>query len=236
MKNARTRLLSAGVSWDVGGTGSKKVDAESFNTWTPNSSSARASAICRISSTMKPFAVTGSFGLAIPTRRYNKTSETEDDGNVDSDKEQNLISVQWGFTFQYNLQYLQSYVRDVGLPPPLNRMIPIVELALETPLDDPGPPDDRHGESGDHLVRPVFPARARGRRSDQHDIRARTSAPSRRSTSIWTTSCRRSSRGRRSSGVLGTEHHADPRSEAWLPAWTVAWGDTAALPAVRSFD
>ncbi len=45
--------------------------------------------------------------------------------------------MQWGFSFQYNLQYLQSYVRDVGLPQPFSRMIPIVELALETPTNDP---------------------------------------------------------------------------------------------------
>jgi len=32
---------------------------------------------------------------------------------------------------------LQSYVKDVGLPAPLNRMIPIVEVAMQTPLDAP---------------------------------------------------------------------------------------------------
>jgi hypothetical protein len=32
------------------------------------------------------------------------------------------------------LQYLQSFVRDIGLPAPLSRMVPLVELALETPL------------------------------------------------------------------------------------------------------
>src|SRR6266540_6987437 len=33
---AHETLLSLGLSWDVGGTGSKKVDAESFSTWTPS--------------------------------------------------------------------------------------------------------------------------------------------------------------------------------------------------------
>jgi len=41
----------------------------------------------------------------------------------------------WGLTFQYNLQYLQSYVQDVGLPPPFNRMIPIVELPMQTSVE-----------------------------------------------------------------------------------------------------
>ena len=43
--------------------------------------------------------------------------------------------MQWGFTVQYNLQYLQSFVRDVGLPTPFNRMIPIVEFAMQTPIE-----------------------------------------------------------------------------------------------------
>src|SRR5262249_5026774 len=61
--------------------------------------------------------------------------ETDEDGNVDVKKPLNATVFQWGFSFQYNLQYLQSYVRDVGLPTPINRMIPIVELVLETPID-----------------------------------------------------------------------------------------------------
>jgi hypothetical protein len=42
---------------------------------------------------------------------------------------------QWGFTLQYNLQYLQSYVQDIGLPAPFNRMIPIVEFAMDTSVE-----------------------------------------------------------------------------------------------------
>jgi hypothetical protein len=57
--------------------------------------------------------VTGVLGLALPVR---------EDPRV----------FQWGLTFQYNLQYLQSYVRDIGLPAPFNRMIPIVELPMQT--------------------------------------------------------------------------------------------------------
>ena len=73
--------------------------------------------------------------MAVPGRTHNQTFETLDDGSVEVRKELNPTVFQWGFTFQYSLQYLQSYVRDVGLPAPLNRMIPIVELPLETPIN-----------------------------------------------------------------------------------------------------
>ncbi len=129
-------LLALGLGWDVGGTGSKKVDAESFDTWTPQLFFGKGFGdLPDQIALMKPFAITGVLGLAVPSRVHTKTFETDDDGNVDVKKPLNPTVFQWGFSFQYNLQYLQSYVRDVGLPAPLNRMIPIVELALETPVD-----------------------------------------------------------------------------------------------------
>ena len=131
-------LLSLGVGWDVGGTGSKKVGAESFDTVTPTLFFGKGFGDLPDSlELVKPFAVTGAIGLALPTRRYNVIRTTETDGTVTSEREKNITTVQWGFSFQYSLQYLQSYVRDVGLPQPFSRMIPIVELALETPTNDP---------------------------------------------------------------------------------------------------
>jgi hypothetical protein len=131
-------LLSLGVDWDVGGTGSKKVGAESFDTVTPTLFFGKGFGDLPDSlDYLKPFAVTGAIGVAIPSRKFNKIRETEDDGTVTTEKEKNPTVVTWGFTFQYNLQYLQSYVRDVGLPEPFSRMIPIVELSLETPTNAP---------------------------------------------------------------------------------------------------
>jgi hypothetical protein len=136
-KNAEHEfLLSLGLSWDVGGTGSKKVDAESFSTWTPQLFLGKGFGdLPDQLELLKPFAVTAALGWAVPGRTYNQTFETLDDGSVEVRKELNPTVFQWGFTFQYSLQYLQSYVRDIGLPAPLNRMIPIVELALETPIN-----------------------------------------------------------------------------------------------------
>src|SRR5690349_11343272 len=123
-------LLSAGVSWDVGGTGSKRVGAESFDTVTPQLFFGKGLGDLPDSLAMlKPLAITGAFGLDIPTRRFNKTiSVSDEDGSVEVDKELNPKVVNWGFSVQYNLQYMQAFVRDVGLPAPFNRMIPLVEV------------------------------------------------------------------------------------------------------------
>ena len=78
----------------------------------------------------------------MPTRRFNKTITVEEGeegegGTTVVEKELNPKVVNWGFTLQYSLQYLQSYVRDVGLPAPFNRMIPLVEFAMQTPVEGP---------------------------------------------------------------------------------------------------
>ncbi|HKW93528.1 MAG TPA: hypothetical protein VJX92_16655 [Methylomirabilota bacterium] len=131
-------LLSAGVSWDVGGTGSKKIGAESFDTVTPLLFFGKGFGdLPGALDWLKPAALTGALGLDLPTRRHNQTISLNDDGDVEVDRELNPKTMQWGFSLQYNLQYLQSFVRDVGLPAPLNRMIPIVEFKMQTPIEGP---------------------------------------------------------------------------------------------------
>ena len=135
---AHETLLSAGVSWDVGGTGSKKIGAESFDTVTPQLFFGKGFGdLPNAVEGLRPLALTGALGLDIPTRRFNQTISVNDDGEVEVERELNAKTMQWGFSLQYSLQYLQSFVRDVGLPTPFNRMIPIVEIAMQTPIEGP---------------------------------------------------------------------------------------------------
>ena len=48
---------------------------------------------------------------------------------------QNPNSLFYGFAIEYSIPYLQSEVRDIGLGPPFNRMIPLVEFALTSPFN-----------------------------------------------------------------------------------------------------
>ncbi len=54
-----------------------------------------------------------------------------------------------GLALEYSLPYLQSFVKDVGLREPFNRIIPLVELSMEKPLD-------RGGGSWTGTVNPGF--------------------------------------------------------------------------------
>jgi hypothetical protein len=130
-------LISAGVSWDVGGSGSKTVGAESFDTVTPQLFWGRCLGdLPEGLEFLQPLVFTGVFGVAMPTRASTRTVSVDPDtGDIDIGKERNPNVAKWGFTVQYDLYYLQSFVRDIGLRAPFNRMVPLVEFAMQTPLD-----------------------------------------------------------------------------------------------------
>lgn len=139
LKNApHEALFSLGFAWEVGGTGDREVEAESFSTFTPAFFFGKGFGDLPDSvELLKPLALTGSFGVAVPTRNATVTSEIDEFGDVETEREVNPEVAEWGFAVMYNLQYLQSFVKDVGLPRPFNRLIPLVELAFETPLNGP---------------------------------------------------------------------------------------------------
>ncbi len=130
-------LLSVGLTAEVGGTGRRAVGAESFSTLSPGLFFGKGFGDLPASLPyLRPFALTGVLAAHVPTRRQTVTLRVDpSSGEITQDIEPHPITLSWGFTLQYNLQYLQAFVKDVGLGTPFNRMIPLVELALETCLN-----------------------------------------------------------------------------------------------------
>ena len=130
-------LLSVGLTAEVGGTGSRSVGAESFSTLSPGLFFGKGFGdLPETVPFLRPFALTGILAGNIPTSRETVTTRFDpDSGTFVQDIERHPITLSWGVTLQYTLQYLQAFVKDVGLGTPFNRMIPLVELALETCLN-----------------------------------------------------------------------------------------------------
>jgi hypothetical protein len=130
-------ILSAGVDWDIGNTGAKRIiGTETFSTLTPTVFAGKGFGDLPDSLMyLKPLAVTGSIGVATPTR--SSTTTVADDGTETTAKNPNVLNV--GFALEYSLPYLQSFVKDVGLGEPFNRLIPLVEVSMQKPLDGSGP-------------------------------------------------------------------------------------------------
>jgi hypothetical protein len=116
-------VVSLGLAVDVGGTGSKEVGADSFSTWTPGLFFGKGLGdLPRGLPSLRPLAVTGLVGVAIP-------SSARTDGSP------NPAVLQWGFAVEYSIIYLQEQVRNIGLHPPFDRLIPLVEFSFSDPLD-----------------------------------------------------------------------------------------------------
>jgi hypothetical protein len=71
---------------------------------------------------LRPFAITGNLSLDFPTK-------VESNGNPNSN------NFNYGFAIEYSLEYLQHHVKDIGISPPFDHLVPLVEFALTTPLN-----------------------------------------------------------------------------------------------------
>jgi hypothetical protein len=120
-------ILSVGGEIDLGGSGSKMIGADSYSTYTPTLYYGKGFGDLPDSlKYLKPFAVTGTLGYAIPGEAGNS------DGSLNPDV------LQWGFALEYSLPYLQQHVEDIGLPHPFQDFIPLVEFSMNTPVNRGG--------------------------------------------------------------------------------------------------
>jgi hypothetical protein len=132
LDEAHEAIASFGVDWDIGNTGAKSVGAESFSTVTPAFFVGKGFGDLPDSMQyLRPLALTGSVGVGIPSR--SGTASVDDEGNASVERHPHTLQV--GLALEYSLPYLQSFVKDVGLRGPFERIVPLVELTLEKPYD-----------------------------------------------------------------------------------------------------
>jgi hypothetical protein len=129
-------VLSVGVSIEWGGTGATSVGAEPFNVYTPTIYFGKGLGdLPDTLSWIRPVAITGQIGYAIPARNFTTTFGVDPDtGSQTIDTEFNARVLNWGGTIQYSMPYLKSAVVDLGLPDFVNHLIPLVEANLQTPV------------------------------------------------------------------------------------------------------
>ena len=130
-------LFSFGLTAEVGGTGARSVGADSFSTLSPSIFFGKGFGdLPETVPFLRPFALTGAFAANIPTRKQTVTTQVDPlSGELSQATELHPMTFSWGLTLQYNLQYLQSFVKDVGLGVPFNRMIPLIEFPMATCLN-----------------------------------------------------------------------------------------------------
>lgn len=111
-------IMSIGLDAEIGHTGDSSVDADDFTTLASGLFFGKGFGdLPETLKFLRPLAITGVIGPAF---------------TIDSEEPDVF---EYGFTVQYSFQYLEAFVKDVGLPVPLNRMILVVEFPFETALN-----------------------------------------------------------------------------------------------------
>jgi hypothetical protein len=78
---------------------------------------------------LRPLAITGQLSYNIPDRRLNQ----------DGTNNGSPFTWEGGFSVQYSIPYLQSEVKDFGLPTFIGNLTPLVEVSFLTPAFGPAP-------------------------------------------------------------------------------------------------
>lgn len=129
-------LLSAELSWGIGGSGTPAVGGGGPNTISPTIVFGKGFGdLPETLGWLRPFAITGAIAAELPT-----VSQSTAPGLNDTTAAlvpitvENLNTLHWGFSVQYSTYYLTS--RFTGGPAkeePLNQFLPLVEFAFDTP-------------------------------------------------------------------------------------------------------
>ncbi len=131
-------ILSLGISADVGGTGSRQVGRDPFTTFAPGLFFGKGFGDLPDSvSFLRPLALTGNISVDIPSSASSRSAGDVDPttGLRSVDVERHAVALETNFALEYSLIYLQDQVKNVGLWKPFDRMIPVVEAVVTTPLD-----------------------------------------------------------------------------------------------------
>lgn len=120
----REMMAVVGLDIDWGHTGRvQALGADDFTTLTPSVGFGKGFGDLPDSMPyLRPIAITGNLGVGFPTKAASA-----------GDPNPNVFN--YGFAFEYSLEYLQHHVKDVGLSAPFDRMIPLVEVAMTTGLN-----------------------------------------------------------------------------------------------------
>ena len=207
-------ILSAGIDVTVGGTGSRQVGRDAFTTWSPGLFFGKGFGdLPEGLPWLRPVALTGNLSVDLPSSASTRTFGGVDPvtGRRDVGVDHNPVSLETDFALEYSLIYLQEHVRNIGLGKPFDRLIPLVEFVLDTPLNR-GRGGLTTGTVNPGVICQAGSVNLASRRSFRSTSAAATmSACSGRFISIWTICFRKPSAGRCSAAMEVTRSPAVPR-------------------------
>ena len=128
-------VASVGVSRELGGSGTTHVGADRYGSTAPIGYVGKGFGDLP-AGWLRPFAVTGELSYTFADKGLNTISPASD-SMMAAYNNGNANAWAAGMSLQYSIPYLQSQVRDLGLPGFLGKMIPLVEFTWTSPATSP---------------------------------------------------------------------------------------------------
>jgi hypothetical protein len=129
-------LVSAGLTWAVGGSGGQRVGANAPDTLQPGVFFGKGFGDFPDGlAWLRPFAVAGALTLDLPTRGSSTNFGVDPaTGQYGPIATASVETLHWGFALEYSTYYLTG--RFTGGPPkeePLHQLVPLVEFSFDSP-------------------------------------------------------------------------------------------------------
>ena len=118
-------LVSVGVLRELPRTGTASIGSDSVGTTTPTLYFGKGLGDLPIGG-LRPLAITGTAGVAISDKTPNATGNGGHENRFAG-----------GLTVQYSIPYLESQVKNHGLPGWIGGLTPLVEIAYSSPISRP---------------------------------------------------------------------------------------------------
>lgn len=131
-------VASLGIQRTIGGTGTLHTGADKYGATTPTGYFGKGLGDLPIG-LLRPLAITGEFSYTVADKKLKGIQVTDPDSGLISTQFNRGGNNGWigGMSLQYSIPYLQSQVRDYGLPGFIGNLVPVVEAVWSTPAGSP---------------------------------------------------------------------------------------------------
>ena len=136
-------VTSLGVIREIGGTGTIQTGADAYGSTAPTGYFGKGLGDLPVSA-LRPFAITGELSYSIADKKLKAIQAADSGAGIGGTtgiaaQFNNGANNAWAgaLSLQYSIPYLQSQVKDYGLPPLIGNLVPIVEVTWSAPAGKP---------------------------------------------------------------------------------------------------
>jgi hypothetical protein len=131
-------VVSLGIQREIGGTGTTHTGGDRYGSTTPTAYFGKGLGDLPIG-LLRPLAITGELSYTIADKKLKGMQVADPDSGLISTQFNNGSNNAWagGFSLQYSIPYLQSQVKDFGLPGFIGNLVPVVEVTWSSPAGQP---------------------------------------------------------------------------------------------------